>query len=366
MSLINQMLQELEARRSDLGTTEPYAQQVRAVPERRRMHPAWWVALALGLVLSGLLAWLMFRSPVADKARDARAELPLRLDVDLTAPMLPQHPAPLTVQPAAKEVAAPQLAELTAPAAVQQAASLQATAIAPPAVVTPVPEIAKVAATSKPVAETIAKQAETTSTPVVISKQVRDFTPQQRAENEYRKALHAHQQGRTNEAISGMEQALQLDAHHAAVRQTLIGLLLDSKRHDDAMRLAREGLGLDPAQTGLAMILARLQVERGELRSAIETLERSLPHAADRADYHAFLAALLQRDERHKLAAERYLIALQKTPQNGVWWMGLGMSLQADNRAKDAQDAFKRAKASNSLSPELQAFVDARLNQLQH
>lgn len=368
MSLINQMLQELEARRTDIGTTEPYAQQIRAVPERRRMHPAWWVALALGLVLSGLLAWLVLSTPVADKVRDPRAELPLRLDVDLTAPIPPQHPAPMAVQPVAREMAAPQVEESIVPVAVQRGTpiSTTVTATAQPVVVTSVPEIAKIAVTGKPVVETIAKQPETAPIPVVINKQVKDFTPQQRAENEYRKALQAHQQGRTNEAISGMEQALQLDAHHAAARQTLIGLMLESKRQDDAIRLAREGLGLDSSQPGLAMIFARLQVERGELRSAIETLERTLPHAADRADYHAFLAALLQRDERHKQAAERYMIALQKAPQNGVWWMGLGISLQAENRVKEAQDAFKRAKASNSLSPELQAFVDAKLSQLQH
>ncbi len=45
--------------------------------------------------------------------------------------------------------------------------------------------------------------------------------------------------------------------------------------------------------------------------------------------------------------------------------MGLGISLQALNRNTEAQDAFRRAKNSNSLNPELQAFVDQRLRQLQ-
>ena len=45
--------------------------------------------------------------------------------------------------------------------------------------------------------------------------------------------------------------------------------------------------------------------------------------------------------------------------------MGLGISLQAVNRNSEAQDAFRRARASNTLNPELQAFVDQRLKQLQ-
>jgi MSHA biogenesis protein MshN len=43
--------------------------------------------------------------------------------------------------------------------------------------------------------------------------------------------------------------------------------------------------------------------------------------------------------------------------------MGLGISLQAENRLAEAQEAFNRAKASHTLSPELQAFVDQQLKQ---
>ncbi|GAB3544565.1 tetratricopeptide repeat protein [Noviherbaspirillum agri] len=375
MSLINQMLQELEARRSDIGTTESFAQQIRAVPERRGVHPAWWVALALGIVLSGLVIWLMVREPMAEKAPDVRRQLPLRLDADLSVVSVPpQKSEPTLVHEVdAAPVALPQVvAEVPAsdpgpsvPTPVQQVAPPPASVIAQPVLMSTTSEVGKLKATSKPIETVAVKQPDFVPAPVAITKQVKDFTPQQRAENDYRKALQAHQQGRSNEAMASLEQALQLDGHHVAARQTLIGLLLENKRQDDAMRLAQEGLKLDSTQPGLAMILARLQVERGELRPAIDTLEQTLPHSADRADYHAFLAALLQRDERHKQAAERYLVALQKAPQNGVWWMGLGISLQAENRTKEAQDAFKRARASNSLSPELRAFVDARLNQLQ-
>ena len=37
---------------------------------------------------------------------------------------------------------------------------------------------------------------------------------------------------------------------------------------DEAIRKAREGLALDASQTGLTMILARLQIDRGELEPA--------------------------------------------------------------------------------------------------
>jgi len=88
-----------------------------------------------------------------------------------------------------------------------------------------------------------------------------------------------------------------------------------------------------------------------------------LPYAAELPDYQAFLAALLQREGRNKEAIEHYLLALRKVPGSGVWLMGLGISLQAENRQTEAQEAFLRAKASNTLSPDLLAFVEQQLKQ---
>jgi MSHA biogenesis protein MshN len=190
---------------------------------------------------------------------------------------------------------------------------------------------------------------------------VQEAAPQ-RAEGEYRHALTALQDGRMTEALAALEQTLKLDPGHDAARQTLVGLLIEAKRADDAIRHLQAGLALDPRQPALAMLLARLQIERGG--SGIDTLTRTLPYVGNNADYHAFLAGALQREQRHREAAEQYQAALRAAPANGVWWMGLGMSLQAEKRNAEALEAFQRARASGTLSVELQAFVERRLQML--
>jgi len=194
-------------------------------------------------------------------------------------------------------------------------------------------------------------------------KEIKQISPQQRAEHEFQKAVALMQQGRVNEALEAYAALLKQHPAHDAGRQTLVGLLLEQGRSSEAERVLREGLAVHPDNIAFAMMLARIEVERGATAAAIQTLQKNLPHAVRHADYLAFLAALLQRETRHEQAIEQYQNALKLSPAAGVWWMGLGISLQAEGRLSEASEAYVRAKSSESLTPELQAFVNQRLKQ---
>jgi len=369
MSLINQMLQDLELRSSGNLIGGGMQQQVRAVPDRRGVHPAWWLVLLLTLVLVGVVLWFWLRpAPPA-----ATPPFALKIASDLSALPSPAAQAPIQLDqeippatvPAAKPDIAPASIAPTEASHSDIAANNTKKADNPNS---PEPKLELAPILKSPAAVVKAPASDTVSEEPVkavkLTKQVKELTPQQLAENDYRQAGIAVQLGRSADAITDLEQALQLDPQHAAARQMLVGVLLQEKRTDEAMRKAQEGLSLDPAQFGLAMILARVQVEQNDLKSALATLEHGLPYALDRADYQAFLAALLQRDKRNKEAIDHYVVALGKSPQNGVWWMGLGISLQAENRLPEAKEAFRRAKTSNTLTPELLAYVNQKIVQL--
>lgn len=395
MSVINQMLQDLENRHSARGADASLSAQIKAVPKRSRLHPAWWAILVLALVmLAGVLAWLLRPVPkVADATPPAGtiAGAPVaqaKPPGDTRHPPLPPMPAPVHTQPFQLDV---QASAASHPAATQmltperrqlpeQQAVLPTTAAAKldPGKQEPIPVNATPSRSSEdsgkpnpaaqtqqlalPSGQTGSVEREVPGT-MAVTKQIKEITPQQRAENEYGKAVTLLQQGRVTEASELLAHVLQLDPGNTAARQTLVGLLVEGKRYGEAERRLQDGLKLDPSQTGLAMILARLQVEQGDTQSGLKTLQHSLPYAAERPDYQAFLAALLQREGRHKEAIEHYLQALRKVPASGVWLMGLGISLQAENRQAEAQEAFIRAKASNTLSPDLQAYVEQQLKQ---
>ena len=353
MSLINKMLQDLDARGTPDGRGD--AAGIRSVPERERGVPRALVfggaaGLTAAAIALGLVYWKRPPVPpvlvsVANTPLPVAAQLAVPVSVPAPVAAPAPAPAPVATAPVAPEPVL-QAGETVAPAKVHAAEMRRITQ--QPAR----PAVAPVVKTPAPAA----------SERILGGKQI---TPQQRVENEYRRALGQLQDGRVSEALAGLQQTLQLDPRHQGARETLVRLLLEAQRPDDAARQLQLSLALDPKQPAQAMMLARLQLDKANGgAAALDTLMRSLPHAADNGDYRAFLAAVLQREQRYREAAEQYQLALQTAPDNSVWWMGLGIALQADNHPAQARQAFERAKGLQTLSPQLQAFVERKLVQL--
>lgn len=185
--------------------------------------------------------------------------------------------------------------------------------------------------------------------------------PRERAELEYRKAIEEANLGRVSDAVDGLQRALREDAQHIPARQLLLKFLLEAKRTDEALQVLQDGLQAQPAHTGWAMSLARLQVDRGDLGGAWATLEQTLPAAGNNADYLGFAGYVARRLGHNDDAAARYLAATRIAPADGRWWLGLGLAFDAEGRVTEARDALLRAKACGNLNAELSAIVERKL-----
>lgn len=163
-----------------------------------------------------------------------------------------------------------------------------------------------------------------------IDKTVRAPSARERADGAYRRANAALAQGRAAEALPLLRQALREDASHVAAR----------------------------------LALARLLAEMGDDREAADALRAGASHSAGSAEYRGLYAAVLQRLKRDSEAIQEYQAALRLMPGNAVWWMGLGLSLEALGNRGDARLAYQQAKSAGTLSGELADFVDQKLRQL--
>jgi len=377
MSVINQVLNQLEQRGAH---SAPEQTMVRAVPPVRRKSAM--PLLMLGLVLAiGVAAWqwMQARKPAAP-AVSAVQDQPIKMAV-APASAVPVEEASVaeTLLPASRlsfelsSVPLPSsLREFKNNTALNRGEGLAENSVSSvrqresgqvlPRADTSVPRPAREA--SSLLTQTAGSDAKAAAQPVSSMSPMKQVSPAQHADAEFRKAVALMQQGRITDALAGYEAALRLDPGHDAARQAWVALLLEGKRGADAERVLQDGLGVKPGHTGFAMLLARLQVERGAVEQATATLEKTLPSADQQAGYQAFFAALLQRQNRHKEAISHYQIALQLAPDNGIWLMGYGISLHAVQRTDDARVAFRRALDSKTLNPELQAFVQQKLREL--
>jgi MSHA biogenesis protein MshN len=347
MSLINQVLNDLEKRGADAPLS---GDMIRPVPSRERNNLA--LMLILGvialLVMSGALKWYMGRAETSPLERSIATAMPM-------------SGAGLALSSGVAAASAPVEAVLGA-ANLRGKPLLEVKSEEPP--------VLKKNVRRKP-RRILNQQAETaedlpggSTMGSTMDRQLKKISPQQRAQNEFNKANQAVQEGRTNDALAAYEEVLRLDPSHQVARRALVGVLLGVKRNADAEHVLQDGLKRDPHEASFAMLLARLQVERDAVPLALETLLKSLPYAEGQADYQSFVAALLQRQSRHDEAIAHYQIALKLVPDNGVWLMGMGISLQAQQRTGEARDAYQRALSSNKLSAQLKTFVQNKLKEL--
>lgn len=376
MSLINQVLSELEQRGVHPA---PNQTLVRAVPIRAYERWLLPVAVAAVITLVLLLALWVWRVKTDDRAAQlaAASAVPAApvLAVPDVIPASSEEPASklsyeLSVLPMPESLRAGSADEPPPPT---KEAVLARVEPKPKAEVRPKTEASsKTASQPKLAASGVAEgkpapvrtedaKSVAVSLPAAAEPPIKLVSSKQQADAEYRKALLLQQQGHVAEALAGYEMTLKLNPKQDAARLSYAALLVESKRGADAERVLQEGMRNYPFHLGFSMALARAQVERGRLEQALETMQKDLPHADTKADYQAFYAALLQRQGRHKEAVSHYQIAVDLSPNNGVWQMGYGISLQEVFRIEDAKAAYQKALATRSLSPELAAFVEQKL-----
>ena len=384
MSLINKMLRDLDKRHaSQAGTAAPagvLSRHMHAVPARTLASDFFWRTMAMLMLFAvSWVAWLVWqltpRPIVTDlvyQSSRGKASAPAASSRPDSAPA-PQsaaaQPAPALPSSSASAASAaarpplPQRSEKINVDMLRLATELT----------TPIPRLSPGASSSRSApkaaaARTVSAQpalaGEAAAAPGKIDRRS-NTSSRNRAESEFRRAVDLVNQGRIAEGMDGFRRALEIDPGHEAARQTLVALLIETKRVDEAAVSLQEGLAVDAGNTGFAMLLARIMVESNDIPTALLVLQRHAAPPDRNPDFHAFAGALYQRLDRHKEAIEQYQAALRLAPSAGVWWLGLGISLQAVGRPKDAQEAFTRAKSAGNLAPDLLGFVDQRLRQLQ-
>ena len=375
MSVINQMLRDLDARRAPQATSvtgAPSPVQTHRSPRSFRLP----LIVLVGGVAIGAMAvgdwpgWLTSRAnaataaaaaPLTDGAGVLATPTPMPMPMPMPMPIPMPMPMPMVATPPPKMSVPPPQASVAPARAPLPSRDVrdETLALRTPPAVTAVPNF--LSAPTLP-ATGAAQPLPTVATgPASIDKKMMSLTPDQRAQAAYRMAVDAANAGHPQQAAERAIEALQQAPQHRAARHLAAVLLHAQGATGRAIALLNEGLAIDPEHGALALLLARLQLEHGAPDAALEVLDRFKLHHAEAEGLRAGILAQ-QGDFKRSLGA--YESALRQQPGNATWWLGLGVALESEGRASQARHSYAKAQALGLDRDELTSFVEQRLRAL--
>jgi Tfp pilus assembly protein PilF len=350
MSLINQMLKDLDARRGPASGAQVAALQGIGLVQVKRFswRTGFWFVVLMAAAVVVLAAgykggdWWIESRPHADPSTAVTSAEPA-------------HPS--SSEPAPEIVAAaPQ-----SPTAVVEAQSPAKPAPGPP------PQRAE-ATRGTPAPHTAGTQ--TSIATVAIPEPVRNrrapvttLSPEEKAQRLHAQAQRALAENHRGAARHLLEQTLHEDPYHLQGRLQLATLFIDGGNRADAEEVLAAGLRLHPRRTELVRPYAQLLAERGSFSEALRVLDSA--GAGDDADAEtlAVKAAILYRLGQFRDASSAYRLALENDPGRGLWWVGLAVASENHDR-RAALEAYRRA-AGLKLAPRLRDYAEQRMAALE-
>ncbi len=194
-----------------------------------------------------------------------------------------------------------------------------------------------------------------------IEKQRLPLTQKQVTDQAFQKGYAALRKDRVQQAETFFRKALASTPGHIKSREMLAGIYIKAGRYVEAAQLLKEGVAINPGHSMFRKLYARVLLEQGALNQAVSVLERDLPPITQDVNYYALLAALYQRQGRHKNAVALYQNMLKQNSMVGIWWIGMGISLEKLGDNKAARQAYEKARASGTLATQMIQYTDNRL-----
>ena len=414
MSLINQVLKDVEARQGGTTSDGWAGQQVKPVLTHQTSTSGLWAKRLIWLlVIAGLVAWIIFnraelaavyrstltstqwgneKTSAADiaPAKLSVTPVPAKTSVVETTkpplgasnPVVDAHPqltkslfsewqaelAESVTKPAIRQKVTP------APLSTQAVSSKQASAKAEVPQVEGEFSIKPAESNSSGTVVSVVEpplesgnavknkaRAETaTESNGTVNKHVR---PEQEVNLLIQKAVDHEQKGRLSEALTTLRQALVTYPQSEDARQLLVAYLFETKQEAEAVAVLQAGIKRNPEQVGLSKSLAKWQLSHNQPEAVLLALKPFANVLARDAESQWMQAIACQQLGQHQAALPYFERAIILRPGQAQWVVAYAISLQASGQNAQALQQLQLAQGM-PLSERLSEFVNQRIRQL--
>ncbi|MCF7965159.1 MAG: tetratricopeptide repeat protein [Methylobacter tundripaludum] len=354
MSLINQMLRDLE-NRNTINNTPPTLQhniQVTHAPSSKRPFLIWTL---LAIIATGGTYWAYLYSNTLTKTPPVIIAENNQKDPTPIAPYEQVLATPNAVSDTVPQIE-PKLPENNA--ATQPVPTIQPTpALQPPPPAQPTP-----AAPSQAAPETIAAQP-IKNTPIPPKPAlIKQITDKQQADLLYRQAENSFDDYST---INKLEEILKLDPRHLKARLLLAKKLHSQGQINKTADFLDQSLILFPDNLQFINTRAQLFLQQKNPGSALKTLQRiDLTSDSNDETYLSLLAASYQQLQSFNNAAKTYQRLITINPEKAENWLGLALSQEKLGNSRIAREAYQQALSKNTLKESIANYIKQRLIEL--
>lgn len=197
-----------------------------------------------------------------------------------------------------------------------------------------------------------------------VNEKLVNFSREDWYEEHMNTALEAIQEGNDQRAIDVLSLILTEFATSVEARENLTLLYLSHNDLEHAYEVLNDGLSREPNNLRLITLKARLLAEQGSNRLALQLLEKFNPDINSAPEYYALMAAIFESLGRSAEAGSLYQSLTQIDPDNGQYWLGLGIALEHKHANIQAIEAYRRASESDTSRPTVRAYAANRIKTL--
>jgi MSHA biogenesis protein MshN len=363
MSVVNKMLQDLEARQAK-GTNVSADYQ----PPLKRNKQI--VLILLLLIVVGLFGFWLFNNSLSTSGKPAHESLP---DSELTTAQAQPSVTKTMLVATTRELEAP-VAEIAEQGVINVEASAATVAVDEviPEPVALIDEPRSVGLVDVSDAKQSSPSFEPTqylkhplpAKPETGSLKIKDSSQASQKASLRQQVSDALSDNNSRLAITLLGELLEQEPDNTEAIKKLATLLFANGNALKATQLLQSSVLAAPQRSDLRLMLARLYTQQKRLDSALAVLKEIQPAQYMEIDYLAYRANLAQQLADFVVAKQDYTLLTQVDGNNASWWLGLAITEEKLGAGNTALRSYYQAQNLAQLDPAVTEFIQQRINVL--
>jgi len=193
------------------------------------------------------------------------------------------------------------------------------------------------------------------------NKPVKKLSNKQKAEHYF---SLAEKQQPNSDKQKNLELAIQLNPQYIKARLLLTNTLLQQGLTSQSANLLDQSLKLFPQNLQFITLRSQLFLQKKQAQDALNTLHHIDENHVANETYLSLLAAAYQQNNDNFNSLNTYQKLLTINPHKAEYWLGLAITQEKQGHPQQALDAYQQALNKNKLQPAIVSYIKERIRVL--